>query len=142
MTGGASGSGTTSRSSLLRMFRTPRPPKDRRTSGRQSWVIGTSGSIDTGIVDGGDDAQESWPVVIRDVSTGGVGLLLARRFEKGTIFKIELGIGSAARNIRVRVARVSAEAVGHWIHGCAFVDPITEDELAALLVPPGSGSKN
>ena len=98
--------------------------------------MGTSGNIDTGIVDGAEDAQESWPVVVRDVSTGGVGLLLARRFEKGTVFAIELGYGSSARSLPVRVARVGAEAMGHWFHGCAFVDPISEEELAALLAAP------
>ncbi len=36
--------------------------------------------IDTHVFRGGSDNEEFWPLVIRDLSVGGVGVLLARRF--------------------------------------------------------------
>jgi hypothetical protein len=91
--------------------------------------------IDTGVVGGGPGAVEDWPAAVRDVSTGGVGLSLARRFEPGTTFSLELDAiaGLPARGFQVRVKRVQPEPLGHWFHGCEFVTPLTDDDLKHLL---------
>ena len=73
--------------------------------------------------------------MVRDLSNGGCGVLLARRFEPGTELSIELSTGPDAtpRRLSARVVRVEPEKAGHWVHGCAFPARITDDELAALL---------
>jgi hypothetical protein len=83
----------------------------------------------------GGDAEEMWPLVVTDVSSGGLGVLLARRFEPGTELSIELGAGphAAPRRLSAWVVRVQPESAGHWIHGCVFANSLPDDEVAALL---------
>ena len=35
--------------------------------------------------------------------------------------------------LTARVVRIEPENVGHWVHGCAFRNPLSEDELNALV---------
>lgn len=116
------------------LLKANRPPQERRAAARLAHVIGTICVIDTAAAGGGPDTEESWSATVRDVSAGGVGLVLARRFEPGTVFSLQLGGGgrAAGRSLPVRVKRVRAEDLGHWFHGCAFVRPLTEKELANL----------
>ncbi len=78
-----------------------------------------------------------WPARVRDISAGGVGLLLQHRFRPGTFLTVELrdGSGRVLRTARVRVAHATAvrdEAGQRWLLGCAFDHPLTEAEFAAL----------
>jgi serine/threonine protein kinase len=108
---------------------------------RRAWVrhaldVGSCGVIDRAIYGGGGpESEEFWPLVIRDVSNGGVGVLLARRFEPGTELSIEFsaGPGMDPRRLSARVVRVVAERDGHWLHGCAFPEKLTDDALEELL---------
>ncbi len=114
----------------------PAPPgaDDRRAGVRHPLVIGTRAGVDTAVAAGGEEAEELWPLVVRDVSAGGIGVLLARRFEAGTELTVEFAADSAeARRVPVRVARVEPAGGGHWVHGCAFPTPLAADDLAALL---------
>jgi hypothetical protein len=75
-----------------------------------------------------------WPAQIRDVSLGGLGLVLRRRFEAGTGLVVELPEGSGGTfTVIARVVRVRAESGGVWLHGCTFVSTLSEDALATLL---------
>jgi hypothetical protein len=68
------------------------------------------------------------------VSVSGIGVLLARRFEVGTELSIELALGpGASHHVPVRVVRVQPERAGHWVHGCMFDRPLTDEQLNALL---------
>jgi serine/threonine protein kinase len=105
---------------------------------RRAWVrfpfrVGSYAVIDPDVHLGGP--EEVWPLVARDVSAGGIAVLLARRFEPGTDLSIELGAGAGGppQRLSARVVRVLAERGGHWLHGCAFGSPLTDEELAALL---------
>jgi len=114
----------------------PKPSgSERRAFVRHPLGIGTFGSIDTAIYGGTGETDELWPLVVRDVSAGGIGVLLARRFEMGTELTIELTAGSDAtpRWLAARVVRIEPECNGHWVHGCAFRHPLSEEELAALV---------
>jgi serine/threonine protein kinase len=114
----------------------PHSPSERRAWVRHRLEVGAYGSIDTAVFGGSEDTEEIWPLVVRDVSLGGIGVLLARRFEPGTELVIELGGGQPdipPRKLQTRVVRVEPEVAGHWLHGCVFLTPLTEDELPALL---------
>jgi hypothetical protein len=113
----------------------PTPGANRRAFVRHELGYGTCATIDTAVFGGGEETEEIWPLTVRDVSTGGVGVVLARRFEAGTELTIELGTGptSTPRRVPVRVVRIEPDSVGHWVHGCAFVSKLADDELTALL---------
>ncbi len=109
-------------------------------SERRAWVrhaleVGSCGVIDTNLFCGAPENEELWPLVIRDLSVGGARVLLARRFEIGTELSIEFSAGpdSPPRRLPTKVVRIVADRNGHWVHGCAFTQRLTEDELAALL---------
>ncbi|MCI0700167.1 MAG: protein kinase [Planctomycetia bacterium] len=114
----------------------PNPPgSELRAWLRHPLGVGTCGMIDTAVCSGGPDSQEMWPLVVRDVSVGGIGVLLARRFELGTEFTIELPTDAAGsvRRLTARVVRIEPEKAGHWIHGCAFPKKLSEKEVAELV---------
>ncbi|MBX9626520.1 MAG: hypothetical protein K2X82_22155 [Gemmataceae bacterium] len=97
---------------------------DRRVDVRHPIAPGLMGAA------GADDPLGAWPVIVQDVSAGGVGLLIGRRVEPGTALRIAFGEGVT---VRARVVRAGAKAFGHWFHGCAFAEPLAADALAGLL---------
>ncbi|MFO0852104.1 MAG: serine/threonine-protein kinase [Gemmataceae bacterium] len=109
---------------------------NRRAAARVRVEVGSCGVVDTSALSAGP-IEERWPLVIRDVSAGGVGLLLARRFEPGTVLGIELAGGpdDRPRRVDVRVVRVRKDRAGHWAHGCALVTPAADADLRGLLDP-------
>jgi serine/threonine protein kinase len=106
---------------------------DKRAWPRHSVGVASTGGIDPGVQIGGD--LEYWPLVVRDVSPGGIGLLLARRFEPGTDLFIEYGDKAAKhpRKLSARVIRVQPEINGHWIHGCKFHKPVDDSEFMEMV---------
>jgi hypothetical protein len=78
-----------------------------------------------------------WAGTARDISRGGVGLLLRHRFRPGTALDVELRqpTGALLRTIRVRVVHATATLVDGspcWVLGCAFSQPLSDEELEAL----------
>lgn len=111
---------------------------DRRAHVRYVVGVGSSGTIHDSVFDSpmdGPSSQEVWPLVIRDVSAGGIGILLARRCEPGTELLIVLpgGEKTGMRLVPVQVVRVKRENHGHWAHGCCFFEQLDEYQLGALL---------
>jgi c-di-GMP-binding flagellar brake protein YcgR len=76
-----------------------------------------------------------WSGVIRDVSVGGLGLVLGRKYDAETILTVELQSKDRrfTRSLVARVVHVSPHEGGRWLHGCAFARPLEERELQALL---------
>ncbi|HJZ58090.1 MAG TPA: serine/threonine-protein kinase, partial [Gemmataceae bacterium] len=56
-------------------------PADRRAWVRHPLTLGTTCTIDTTVCGGESESRESWPLIVQDVSAGGLGMLLARRVE-------------------------------------------------------------
>lgn len=79
--------------------------------------------------------KEAWSAVVRDLSTGGVGIVVNRRFEPGTLLSVELQDAerTAGRTLLVRVVRLTQEDKEHWLLGCAFTNKLTETELLTLM---------
>jgi hypothetical protein len=80
------------------------------------------------------DKEQIWQGTVRDLSRGGVGLILPRRFEPGTVLFVELP-GSEARPLLVRVAHTVRLPRGTWLLGCAFSSKLSEEELQRWLRP-------
>jgi hypothetical protein len=112
---------------------------NRRASVRYAVGVGSSCTINTSVFDSNPGEQTDsgaiWPLVVRDVSSGGIGILLARRCEPGTELLIELVTegNNQTRSLPVRVVRVRRDTLGHWVHGCEFLEPLDESSLNAVL---------
>jgi hypothetical protein len=80
------------------------------------------------------------PVLVRDVSTSGIGIVSSRRFERGTLLLIEIqGSTEEVPPLLVgKVAHVTARSSGDWLVGCELARALTEDEVRALaeVEPP------
>ncbi|HYT93822.1 MAG TPA: PilZ domain-containing protein, partial [Gemmataceae bacterium] len=78
-----------------------------------------------------------WPGRVRDISLGGVGLLLRHRFRPGTILEVELrsNTGALLRAVSVRVVHATAVLMDGnpcWHLGCAFPQPLSDEEFREL----------
>jgi serine/threonine protein kinase len=78
--------------------------------------------------------EDAWPTRIHDVSRSGIGLIVTRRFEVGTVLELRLPSQAegAPRHLLVQVMRQQAQSSRKWLIGCKFASLIDEDELKAL----------
>jgi hypothetical protein len=78
---------------------------------------------------------DAWPARIQDISRGGVKVVVSRRFEVGTVLKLEVPIAGEENlhMILAQVVRVAQEPTGSWGLGCAFVQEISQEEVEELL---------
>ena len=99
----------------------PKPASERRAFVRHLCDIGA-------VVD-------AWPARIQDISRGGIKVVVSRRFEVGTVLKLEVPIGGEEnlQMILARVVRVIQESTGSWGLGCSFVREISQEEMDELL---------
>lgn len=76
-----------------------------------------------------------WIGLIRNLSAHGVGLLLDRRFEPGTLLTVALHSDSEkySRTLEACVVHVTRQVEGSWLIGCAFAGQLSEAELQAIL---------
>jgi hypothetical protein len=122
----------------------PGAADNRRGCVRYALGVGGNCTISTSVFDPADAPGDSgvvWPLLLQDVSATGVGLLLARRCEPGTVLAVEVPAGpdGDVHSLPARVVRVRKDSFGHWAHGCAFVTPLDDDALAALVEHLGRG---
>jgi serine/threonine protein kinase len=78
--------------------------------------------------------EDAWTSYVFDISLSGIGLLVNRRFEVGTVLELSLPgqTEGAPCHLLVRVMRQQARSSRKWLIGCKFASPLSEDELAAL----------
>ena len=76
-----------------------------------------------------------WPGKVRNLSAGGIAVRLARRFEAGTVLAIDVQgrDEGVLHTVLARVIHVMLQDDGSWLLGCAFTNPLSEDDLQALL---------
>jgi hypothetical protein len=100
---------------------------DRRASGRHPCTLETSCLQPT-------DGQHSWDARVVDISSTGVGLLLERRFEPGTLlsFRLEGPAGGQSCNAFARVIHATRQSDGRWLLGCALVGELDAAQLRAF----------
>jgi hypothetical protein len=71
-----------------------------------------------------------WRASVKDVSRGGLGLLLDRRFEVGTILTVDLTLDPHSNcMILARVAHCTPQPEGGWLVGCELLDRDAGEEL-------------
>lgn len=82
------------------------------------------------------EAGNHWPTHVHDISPGGVGLLLSRRFEPGTLLAVELG-ATEMDTVCLPLARIRRvlRAGNSWLLGCSWADELSEDDLRSLITP-------
>ncbi len=80
--------------------------------------------------------DDPWPAQVRDLSSGGIGLLIKRRFEPGTLLAVELQSLSQdfSRTLVARVIHAKSQGGGDWVIGCILASKLDDDELEALRV--------
>lgn len=103
---------------------------DRRQACRHSSILKASRV-------GGDVKRftPAWLARVMDISTGGLALHLGEPFEAGTILTIALhnASGQRVQKLAVEVRHAAEQPNGTWILGVAFIEPLSEAQLAALL---------
>jgi serine/threonine protein kinase len=83
----------------------------------------------------GVSGQGSWDVEVRNISGTGIGLVLDRRFERGTVLAlqwrqtIEEVIGTTV----ARVVRTQEQGPGQWLLGCQLARKLDDEDLGILL---------
>src|SRR5262249_38724858 len=80
----------------------------------------------------GYGAAPSWPAEVLDIATGGLGLRLGRRFQRGALVAVTLRDTAGAVRLRRTgwVSRVHPEGPGACVVGIAFARELTPEELA------------
>ena len=87
------------------------------------------------IADMAKDKRESgWLGRVRNISQGGIALVLRRRLEPGTELIIEVATKAGQlRRLRAGVVHATLERNGQWIVGCSFASALGQEELEAFL---------
>jgi hypothetical protein len=81
------------------------------------------------------ESGPAWSGKVRDISLGGLGLVLTRRFETGTVLSLELSepVAGGPQRFLVRVVRVQAAPDHQWVLGCVLLSRLSEEKLRTLL---------
>jgi serine/threonine protein kinase len=115
--------------------RKARPSKERRKAVRYECIMVTACTVNLSVHDDSDDAGPAWDAQVCDLSVTGIGLLLARRFEPGSILTVVLTnkAGDFTRTRNVRVLHV-VRAVGEgWFIGGELIQRLAREEVRQLL---------
>ncbi len=104
---------------------------ERRAAARHPCALGTS-------CQRAADGENAWDARVIDISATGVGLLLGRRFEPGTLlaFRLEGRSEGQSFNAVARVVHATRQGEGAWLLGCALLDPLDERQLRAFRAAP------
>jgi hypothetical protein len=78
------------------------------------------------------------PAWVRDLSAGGICLVVEQLFATGTWLSVELENAekSLVRRLRARVVHSAEIPFERWLHGCQFERELTAEELQAFVDPP------
>jgi PilZ domain len=81
-----------------------------------------------------------WSGAIENISRGGVRLLMHRRFEPGSLLKIDvpLHVEQPTRYLMLRVIYATLQPNGLWALGCAFTEELDEEYMWTILKTPAN----
>ena len=99
---------------------------------RSTWVSFLSNRAVTASTK--DSATTGWLGKVRDISRGGLSLILRRGFKRGTNLILDMPTNAGElRRLPVHVVHATWEKDGRWILGCEFASPLGQEELHDLL---------
>jgi hypothetical protein len=105
----------------------PGGPPDRRR-----WQRWPAGKIQAERIP--DDERQPWQVVVRNISQGGIRLVLGNELAPGTVLRLRLSKpGRASVLVPARVVYVLERPAGNFITGFVFDRQLSEGELRRLL---------
>jgi hypothetical protein len=107
--------------------RAPVTPRDRRQAERFA-------SAHEALVSPLDSRQTAILVQIRDISATGIGLLSARRYERGTALVIQVQDDGPAMPpmLVAKVVHVTAAEDGGWLVGCELTRSLSDTDVEGL----------
>ncbi|MFN4258734.1 MAG: PilZ domain-containing protein [Gemmataceae bacterium] len=78
---------------------------------------------------------EAQPVKVRNISAGGISLIVPRGFEPHSVLTLQLvnKLKNYRCDVRIRVIYCLEHPTGEWILGAAFTRNLTDEELRAFL---------
>jgi serine/threonine protein kinase len=111
------------------------PGRERRTALRIEHSLRTICTINCSVHADVPDCLSKWYATVQNVSLGGVGLLLSRRFEPGSTLTVEIAnkSGEMKSNRPMRVAWVAPAQEEGWLVGGSLIEAFSEEELRLLL---------
>ncbi len=74
----------------------------------------------------------SWGAKVKNISAGGIGLVLCFPFKPGTYLALTLEASQVRRTFLVRVVHVLDQVDGTWFVGSEFVKQLQESELEEI----------
>jgi hypothetical protein len=107
----------------------PRSLLNRRVDVRRSCSRSTSSRVSAG-----SNAKSRW-AKIRDISVGGVALILSSPLKIGADLLIRMKNPhlSISYDLAARVVHATSQTRGRWLVGCAFARELSPLELETLL---------
>lgn len=105
---------------------------ERRTQARLPFVDPGSLSVLTAL------GQDLWRAPVRNISIGGIGMVLDRRVDPGTLLAIEL-LNQAQQFWHLKLLRVihaTPQDGKNWLIGSAFLKGFSDGEFQALFELP------
>jgi hypothetical protein len=83
----------------------------------------------------GGIGQLSWKAAVTNISGNGIGLILHRRFERGTVLDLrwQRAIRDAIGTTTARVVRTQAQESGQWLLGCQLARRLDDKDLGIVL---------
>jgi serine/threonine protein kinase len=111
------------------------PGQERRTAVRFDCILPTCCTINLSVHPDATECQTRWKGQICNLSVSGIGVLLSRRFEPGSVLIVDLASsnGETKRRREMRVVRVSRHREGGWFVGGALTEKLSKEELRLLL---------
>jgi hypothetical protein len=70
---------------------------------------------------------------VRNISQGGINLLVPRSFSKGTLLHVDSPEDNTSHELLACVVQVTLPAEHSWAVGCSFLRALSEPELQAFL---------
>lgn len=102
---------------------------DRRASTRYPCNLATSCRMAALLGD-------TFPGRVRNISVGGISLVVARPFDSNTELSVELrsNFRHFSRTMRIRVCYCIEHPSGDWILGASFIQALSDEEVRLLLI--------
>jgi serine/threonine protein kinase len=107
----------------------------RRSALRFDCALTASCVINLSMHEQETECEKAWEAQVCNLSVSGIGLLLQRRFEPGSILRVVITSrsGNATETKQIRVGRVTPADGNRWFLAGTLTKPLSKEELRNLL---------